>query len=92
MEITLFPLGSLMATAAALGALVDAGQIAETFLARHSTGDWGDLCEEDKRENDFSITSGFRVLSSYQLRNGQKIWVITEADRSTTTILLPDEY
>jgi len=54
-------------------------------------GDWGDLCEEDRAENEFSVKNGFRILSSYTTQYG-KLWVITEADRSATTFLLPEEY
>jgi hypothetical protein len=55
-------------------------------------GDWGDLSDDDRKENEFSLVHGFRLLSSYRLRNGVKLWVITEADRSSTTLLLPEEY
>jgi len=92
MEISLFPLGRLVATPAALKAIENAGERIETFLARHATKDWGDVCEADKKENDFSLTRGFRLLSAYTLQNGRKIWIITEADRSVTTLLLPEEY
>ena len=61
------------------------------YLFRHITGDWGDLGEEDKKENDFSVKNSFRILSSYNTREG-KLWIITEADRSVTTFLLPEEY
>ena len=60
-------------------------------LKRHASCDWGELSTEDKRENDFSLDKGLRLLSSYQL-NDWKIWIITEADRSVTTILFPEEY
>ena len=60
-------------------------------LKRHANGDWGELSTEDKRENDFSLDKGLRLLSSYQL-NDWKIWIITEADRSVTTVLFPEEY
>ena len=60
-------------------------------LGRHVEGDWGDLCTEDKEENELSIKEGFRLLSAYQYQD-QKIWIITEADRSATTVLFPDEY
>ena len=81
------------ATPGALEALERHGQAAMHFLARHLRGDWGDLCEEDKQENEFSVRNGFRILSAYKLNgDGQKVWIITEADRSATTILLPDEY
>ncbi|MDE3075945.1 MAG: plasmid related protein [Chloroflexota bacterium] len=62
------------------------------LLFRHVSGDWGELDEEDKAENELSLREGFRLLSAYTLRNGEKIWIITEADRSVTTLLLPDEY
>lgn len=55
-------------------------------------GDWGDLDEEDRKENDLSVEEGFRILSAYELYTGEKVWIITEADRSSTTILLPSEY
>ena len=60
-------------------------------LKRHANCDWGELSAEDKRENDFSVDKGLRLLSSYQ-RGDWKIWIITEADRATTTILFPEEY
>lgn len=60
-------------------------------VVRHKTGDWGDLCEEDKKENDFALEHGYRLLSAYKVGD-EKIWIITEADRSVTTILLPEEY
>lgn len=60
-------------------------------LERHANQDWGDLCAEDKRENDLAVKHGRRVLSAYELR-GDKLWIITEADRSVTTLLTPDEY
>ena len=60
-------------------------------LQRHTSGDWGDLCEEDRNENELSLKQGFRILSSYHTRV-YKIWIITEADRSATTILFPQEY
>jgi hypothetical protein len=87
-----FPLGRIVATPGALRALEQANQNPFEFLERHQAGDWGELCEEDKRENEFSVRNGFRILSSYRTRNGTKIWVITEADRSVTTLLRPHEY
>ncbi len=88
----LFSLGQVVATLGALQALTDAGDQPAQFLARHQSGDWGDLCQEDRRENELSIRKGFRILSAYKTSKGVKIWVITEADRSATTILLPEEY
>ena len=63
-----------------------------TFLSRHVTGDWGTVGDEDKKLNDAAVKDGTRILSAYQTSAGEKLWVITEADRSSTTILLPDEY
>ena len=61
-------------------------------LCRHLSGDWGDLCEDDKALNDEAVRVGDeRILSAYE-KDGKKIWIITESDRSTTTILFPDEY
>jgi hypothetical protein len=88
----LFSLGQLVATPGALAALEKAGQGPLEFLSRHVHGDWGDLCEEDRRENQFSLERGFRILSSYRTLTDVKLYVITEADRSVTTILLPEEY
>jgi hypothetical protein len=62
------------------------------FLFRHVSGDWGELDDNDVRENELSVQYGWRVLSAYTLKNGTKIWCITEADRSSTCILLPSEY
>ena len=88
----LFDLGQLVATPGALAALEKTGQNAMDFLSRHLRGDWGDLPKEDKDENQLSLDKGFRLLSSYRTTAGDKLWVITEADRSHTTLLLPDEY
>jgi hypothetical protein len=88
----LFPLGRIVATPGALRALERAEQSPAEFLTRHMQGDWGELGDEDKQENDFSVQHGFRILSTYTTSAGDKIWVLTEADRSTTTFLLPDEY
>ena len=88
----LFELGRIVATPGALQALEAAEQQPAEFLDRHVKGDWGDLGTEDKQENEFSIQNGFRILSAYTTRAGDTIWIITEADRSATTILLPEEY
>lgn len=85
-------LGHIVATPGALAAMEESGEQPAEFLTRHASGDWGNLCDEDRRENEFSLEHGFRLLSSYSLRNGTVIWIITEADRSSTTILLPHEY
>ena len=89
---TRFPLGQIVATPGALKALAAAGHTPQEFISRHQTGDWGELDEEDRRENERSLKDDCRLLSAYSLKNGTKIWVITEADRSSTTILLPEEY
>jgi hypothetical protein len=89
----LFSPGQLVATPGALAALAKAGQTPLEFLARHVCGDWGELTEEDRKENQVSLERGFRLQSSYRTNAGDtKLWVITEADRSVTTILLPEEY
>jgi hypothetical protein len=87
-----FPLGQIVATSGALAALEASGDDAFEYLVRHIQGDWGEVDEHDRRENDLSLIHGLRLLSVYRLRSRTKIWIITEADRSTTTILLPDEY
>jgi hypothetical protein len=87
-----FPLGQVVATPGALGALQESGEEATPYLRRHSGGDWGELDEHDLRENQLSLRYGFRLLSAYTLRSGVKIWIITEADRSSTCVLLPEEY
>lgn len=87
-----FPPGKLVATPAALATLVVAKISPWTLLSRHVRGDWGDLDEHDRKENDRALAEGTRLLSAYSLPDGEKIWVITEADRSATTLLLPDEY
>lgn len=61
-------------------------------LMRHSQGDWGDIGPEDRQENELALVEGFRLFSVYQSANGRKFWIITEADRSVTTVLLPEEY
>ena len=89
---SLFSLGQVVATPGALTALQKAGQQPQEFLARHLQGDWGDLCEEDRQENALSLDRDFRLLSRYNTSAGEALYVITEADRSVTTILLPKEY
>ena len=87
-----FPLGRLVATPGALAALTESGQSPLEFVRRHQKGDWGEVPEEDRQENEFSVAHGFRLLSAYTLRTGVRLWIMTEADRSTTTLLLPEEY
>jgi|SRR6516162_1131707 hypothetical protein len=91
-EAQLFPLGEIVATPEALEALEASHQSPAEFLARHARGDWGELSADDIAENEFSLKNGFRLVSSYLTASGQKLWVITEEDRSLTTLLLPDEY
>lgn len=85
-------LGRLLSTPGALQALAEAGESAATYLKRHECGDWGEVCPEDWKLNDEALKDGSRVLSSYKLKSGKKIWIITEADRAATTILQPEEY
>lgn len=87
-----FSLGRIVATPGALEAVQQANQNPFEFIRRHQAGDWGDLCEEDKRENELSLKNGFRLLSAYRTLHDVKVWIITEADRSVTTLLLPREY
>jgi hypothetical protein len=89
----LFPLGQVVSTPGAIQALMDEGYGTSDLLCRHVSGDWGELSEGDKEENELSLKEGFRLFSSYILpKTKVKVWVITEADRSATTLLLPDEY
>ena len=90
--VRLFSLGQIVATPGALRAMEAAGSSASEFLVRHALGDWGDLCDEDRQANDEAIADDLRILSAYRLNDGTKIWIITEADRSVTTLLLPEEY
>jgi hypothetical protein len=88
----LFDLGQIVGTPGALQALQEADQDPFELLSRHITGDWGDLDPLDVEENNLSVREGFRILSSYDLSTGVKVWLITESDRSVTTYLLPSEY
>jgi hypothetical protein len=85
-----FELGTIVATPGALGDIPQ-DEIARA-LGRHHSGDWGDLCEQDKQENETSLREGYRLMSAYKASDGTKFWIITEADRSVTTVLLPEEY
>lgn len=84
-------LGHIAATPGALKLLCEECADAVELLARHASGDWGELSEEDQHENEISIKHGYRVLSNYPIGD-RKLWIITEADRSATTLLLPEEY
>jgi len=79
-----FEPGRIAATPGALKAFRASGDDPLVYLSRHIAGDWGDLCEADKTENELSVREGFRVLSAYTLKSGVKFWIITEADRSST--------
>lgn len=87
-----FQLGQTVATPGALAALDAANQQAQTFFARHHAGDWGEVPPEDAQQNELAVEHGGRLLSAYTLSTDVKIWLITEGDRSVTTILLPQEY
>lgn len=88
----LFPPGRMVATPGALALLEQANESPLEYLSRHLRGDWGNLDQEDNAENELSLKHGFRLLSSYQVTKTEKLWIITEADRSVTTLLLPEEY
>lgn len=89
------PLGQLVMTRGVNDRVADDAQFAKFVtesLGRHVKGDWGELCQDDKKENDLSLKKGFRLLSAYERNGLPKIWIITEADRAATTVLFPDEY
>ncbi|HZQ21921.1 MAG TPA: hypothetical protein VFA89_03910 [Terriglobales bacterium] len=90
--VPLFCPGRIVATSGALALLEEANKSPSEFLSRHLRGDWGELCQEDKAENELSLKHGFRLLSSYPVTDTQPLWIITEADLSVTTLLLPSEY
>ncbi len=87
-----FSLGQIVATPGALEALQAAGETPLHYVLRHVCGDWGELDAHDRRENERALRLGYRLLSAYTLPTKERIWIITEADRSTTTLLLPEEY
>jgi len=88
-----FRLGQVVATPQAVRTLEDEGSTPAEFLERHQKGDWGDVCPDDKEANEYAVKEGLRILSAYKLPiTGEKLWVITEADRSSTCLLLPNEY
>jgi hypothetical protein len=87
-----FQPGQIVATPGALEAFRASGESPLTFLRRHLAGDWGEVDEHDRRENELSLQNGWRLLSAHTLSTGVKFWIITEADSSVTTFLLPDEY
>jgi hypothetical protein len=92
-----FPLGQIVATPGALEALAESGQTPDFFLAKHASGDWGEVCDEDKRANEEALVIGERLLSAYRTLKNARIWIITEAadddgNRLATTILTPQDY
>jgi hypothetical protein len=87
-----FGLGTVVATPGALEVLGNLEVSPSELVECHAAGDWGDVPPEDARENEHALRRGFRVMSSYPLSGGVRVWVITEADRSSTCILLPAEY
>ena len=88
----LFPLGRVVATPGALDALQRSGESAAPYLTRHVTGDWGNLCEDDRAANEEALRVGARLLSSYCTLLGDVLWVISEAGRSSSCLLTPAEY
>ena len=86
-----FQLGKVVITPGATE-LAEEGLNLVVLLARHARKDWGDLCEEDSAANERALTEGSRIFSAYRLEDGNRVWIITEADRSSTCILLPEEY
>ena len=89
-SVTKFQLGQIVATPNALEHLSQ--DDIRSGIIRHQAGDWGDLDGDDRKENDLSLERGTRLLSAYQASNGVTFWIITEADRSSTTVLLPEDY
>ena len=93
MTAPVFSLGRVVATPAALALLAAAGENPAELLAQHRSGDWGDVPPEDARENELSLLGGFRIFSSCPVgEGGARVWIITEADRASTYVLLPEEY
>ncbi len=88
----LFPLGKVVATPGAMALLEALNTSPLEYLVRHVIGDWGELDAEDRQANDAALVHGSRILSSYRLQGEHRIWLITEADHSATTFLLPEEY
>ena len=89
---TLFPLGKTLATPGAIALLQELALSPFEFITRHWQGDWGDIDAEDVIANADALRYGYRLLSSYEIGRNQKLWIITEPDRSATTLLLPEEY
>jgi hypothetical protein len=89
---TTFPLGRTLATPGALRVIEASGESPADFLRRHANCDWGIVDQHDWEANNAALVNGGRLLSAYRTASGEKLWIITEADRSATTILRPDEY
>ena len=87
-----FALGQVVATPAALEMLQRHGRTPLVYITRHHQGDWGDLCEEDRNANETALNDGSRLFSAYKLSEDDRIWIITEADRSSPCVLTPDCY
>lgn len=87
-----FPLGRIVATPGALAMLEAAGRMPMEFLDRHVSGDWGTMDAEDRAANDRAVLEGSRILSAYPINAAETLWIITEWDRSVTTLLLPEDY
>lgn len=87
----LFSLGQVVATPDVVRA-IPKKELTNALFAKHALGDWGNVCDEDKKENNYSLNRELRLFSSYKSKNDIEFWIITEADRSATTILLPEEY
>lgn len=87
-----FPAGQIVSTRGALAAMQECQVLPASLLRRHLSGDWGSVPVEDAQFNEMALKSGGRLLSSYSIAVGVRIWIISEADRSSTTILLPSEY
>jgi hypothetical protein len=87
-----FSLGRVVATPGALGALEKAEQLPAEFLDRHVHGDWGEVPEADKQENEVAAEQGFCIMSGYTTSAGDNLWILTKADRSVTILMLPEDY
>lgn len=87
-----FPPGQIVMTPGAVEAFATNEQQPMDFIRRHLMGDWGEVDDQDRAANDWALISERRILSAYSLKDGTKFWIISEADRSSSCILLPEEY
>jgi len=85
-----FPGGAIVRTPNALAQIPDVEM--HTALVRHFAGDWGEVCPHDRHANEAALRDGLRLFSVYRTRSGKRFWIITEADRSATTVLMPEDY